>query len=100
MRELRPGTRLPARCHVVMPGFPTGANVFVAVRGLDGLEATSLDFGDDVEARLIVRGINELSGIAPVQEHAMLVGAMIGWDSRHADPDYLRRYDKRFALRM
>ena len=97
MRELKPGTRLPVRCHVVMPGFPAGANVFISVLGRVGLETTSLDFGDDVEARRFVRAINELSGIAPVEEHAMLAGAMFGWDSCHANPEYLRLFDARFA---
>lgn len=98
MRDLSPCcARLPTRCHVVMPGFPAGANVFISVRGRDGLETTGLDFGDDVEARRFVRAINELSGIAPVEEHAMLAGAMLGWDSSHAHPDYLRLFDARFA---
>lgn len=92
------GLDLPARCHVVLPGFPAGGNVFVAVRGRDGLEHTGLDLGDESAAREQVSAINACAGILPVQAHAMLIGAMRGWGDRRADPRYLVGHDRRFRF--
>ena len=88
---------LPNGCHVVMPGFPEGANVGIAVPGRLGLEMTALNFGPEALARTVVRAINDVQGIDPATEFAMLIGAMYGWDNARADPALLRRHhDHRF----
>ena len=97
MSDAFEGRGLPTKCHVVMPGFPEGANVGVSVRGRLGLEMTALNFGGDALARAVVCALNEVRGVDPAAEHAMLVGAMHGWESDRADPRFLRRYDRRFA---
>ena len=90
---------LPPRCHVVIPGLPRGANVAVCVRGGGGVRLTSLDLGDGAEARQAVRVMNEAAGVSAVAEHAMLAGAMLGWNCALADPDYLPLNDRRFVQR-
>lgn len=89
---------LPRRCHVVMPGFPEGANVGIATPGRMGIEMTFLNLGPDSMARTVVRAINEVEGIDPATEFAMLIGSMYGWNEARADPAFLRRHDHRFNI--
>lgn len=88
---------LPPRCHVVVPGLPRGANVAVCIRGLGGVSLTGLDLGDADDARQAVRAINQAAGVSAVAEHAMLAGAMLGWNCALADPEYLLVNDRRFG---
>jgi hypothetical protein len=90
---------LPPCCHVVIPGLPRGANVAVCVRGRGGVRLTGLDLGDGAEARQAVRAMNQAAGVSAVAEHAMLAGAMLGWNCALADPDYLLLNDRRFVPR-
>ena len=72
-------TRLPLRCHVVLPGLPAGANVAVCERGTSGVHITSIDLGGFSTARRLVRALNDTLGIDAAAEHAMLVGCLRGW---------------------
>ena len=68
----------------------------VCERGMPGVRMTTLDLGDFLGARRLVRAINDSIGIDAAAEHAMLVGCLRGWDSAMADPDFLRATVRRF----
>ena len=70
---------LPQRCHVVLPGLPTGGNIAICVRGERGVRLTGLNFGGTEEARAIVRAINASLGIGVAAEQAMMAGCLFGW---------------------
>jgi len=89
---------LPDICHVVVPGRPPGRNIALSKRGRLGVEVTALNFGETDAARRVVRALNHLQGVAPEVEHAMLAGAMFGWDCDRANPAFLRQFDERFRL--
>jgi hypothetical protein len=89
--------RLPDTCPIVLPGMPPGRNVAISVRGMKGVALTELDFGDTRMARRIVRIFNMGRGIRAYYEHAMLVGALLGWEMPQANPRFLMRHNKRFV---
>lgn len=88
---------LPARCHVVLPELPAGENVGLCVRGESGVRKTSINVGEELHARGVVRAINESLGIDAAAEFAMLAGCMLGWDNELADPRFVRATDPRFG---
>lgn len=88
--------RMPARCHVVLPGLPAGGNVALCVRGEAGVRMTQISVGETLAARQVVRAFNESLGIDGATEFAMLAGCMLGWDCELADPAFVRETDPRF----
>jgi len=89
-------TRLPLRCHVVLPGLPAGANVAVCERGASGVRITSIDLGGFSTARRLVRALNDTLGIDAAAEHAMLVGCLRGWSRGVASPEFPRAAARAF----
>lgn len=90
--------RLPESCFVVVAGLAPGANVAIARRGRNGVEVTSMNFGDEQMARAAVRVVNEANGISAAVEGAMLAGAMFGWDCECADPAFAMGSDSRLKV--
>ena len=52
-------TRLPLRCHVVLPGLPAGANVTVCELGTSGVRMTSSGPGSFSTGRRLVRALDD-----------------------------------------
>ena len=71
---------LPERCHVVLPGLPQGSNVVVCVRGMLGVQPTSLNLGCYAEAKRVISELNRSLSIGESAERAMLVGCLFGWE--------------------
>jgi hypothetical protein len=75
-----PGARLPAIAFATLPA--TGETVAI-MRG----QSSTFRVG----SRKSVAELNELYGVDPAQQQAMLAGLLYGWDTPLADPQHYLR---------
>ena len=76
--------KLPEMCFTLLPG--TGQLICIK-RGESGYYPSDWSTKDVHENRRIADEQNHKMGVTPVQEEAMRIGSMCGWDVPGADPD-------------
>lgn len=90
VRKRRPLPVLPERCFAVDP--ETG-KMAIVTRDVSGVSLTgTMPMWTTI--REGVDKLNEVLGVTPAQEAAMLAGALRGWDKPEADPNNYDRYGR------